>query len=780
LKEGNAMRFKTVVGQVAQVGGHRYDQAHGILAHEPTSRFARGRGRGNLYVLVEVSGPARARDLVADRLADLIREVYYGQRGSVTAALREAIRAGNKLLADENRQSMPDQQWTAGLSCAVLREENLFIAQAGPAALYVTQRGQVIRYPDLSPWLDQTPFEASDAAPLGKRRDVHVDLFHTQLSDNNSFLLVNSGIARELHPQAWPHILIDPSISSILKKLSAAAQSDELLALVVRLGEGEEDLLPVQVPPPARVEAPPPSVPEQEEVAPGEVEAPSTGPSAPSASQGGAVEASFPLQPGSDGPPPSPPLPELVDEPPPGRDRRRQQDRRTRPAGQALAAAGATLAAFLKGMAPSQPKLPAASKPRTDVESRAQASKPAWEAAPRRTHSARVQKLLLAIAIAIPIVVGALAVWMVIQRGQDQQAEVEQLWQSANTIWLETRDISDPPTVRARLTEADGYLEQLLEEQPDNPEALELRRRIQSRLEESNQVRRVAWAGELKTYPSNAELSRVIVEGVHVFVLDSHNNQVYHHQMDELQQALLPERDTVLVRKGNEVGAVLVADLIDMTWMPAGNGRQKAGLVILESGGTLLDYDPITDELVPLEVAASDTWQLPQLVGSHSGRFYLLDPTGNHIWRYTATPDGYGQRPDEWLQEEVDLLGIRDMAVGDSIYLLFADGTMQKLSQGRTDAFDISDWDTPPQGPTAIFTRPPNDTQWVYVADPGNNRIVQSSKSGQFARQFRLAESTQGSDGALASVTSLFVDEIGGRAFFVSGDSLHMIVLPSD
>ena len=119
------------------------------------------------------------------------------------------------------------------------------------------------------------------------------------------------------------------------------------------------------------------------------------------------------------------------------------------------------------------------------------------------------------------------------------------------------------------------------------------------------------------------------------------------------------------------------------------------------------------------------------------------------------------------------------MGIGDSIYLLYADGTIQKLTAGKPDAFDISDWDTPPIGPTSIFARPPNDTQWIYVADPGNNRIVQTTREGRFMRQFRLAESGDAQDAdALAGVTSLFVDEIGERAYFLSGNSLHMLVLP--
>jgi hypothetical protein len=284
----------------------------------------------------------------------------------------------------------------------------------------------------------------------------------------------------------------------------------------------------------------------------------------------------------------------------------------------------------------------------------------------------------------------------------------------------------------------------------------------------------------LQTYSTNADLSRVVVEGVHVFVMDRNAGKVYHHQMDEYQQSLEPDSmDTVLVSKGDQVGNVLVNNLVDMTWMPVGNDRQKANLLILESGGYLIEYDPATGERVALPVAASETWQFPQLVGSYYGRFYVLDSTANHIWRYDPTPDGYSSQPEEWLQSEVDLAGVVDMAIGNSIYLVYVDGKMRKLTAGTPDTFDISDWDTPPGTPGAIFTRPPEDTRWVYVADRGNSRIVECSKEGQFRRQFRLADThTEDEGDPLAGITSLFVDEISGHAYFLSRQKLYLAILP--
>jgi hypothetical protein len=120
------------------------------------------------------------------------------------------------------------------------------------------------------------------------------------------------------------------------------------------------------------------------------------------------------------------------------------------------------------------------------------------------------------------------------------------------------------------------------------------------------------------------------------------------------------------------------------------------------------------------------------------------------------------------------------MAIGDSIYLVYADGKIQRLTAGEPDAFDTADWDMDPRNPTAIFTRPPEETRAVYVADPGNSRIVQCGKEGKFERQFRLAdpEIADGSD-PLAGVTSLFVDESIGHAYFLSGQKLYLIILPN-
>jgi hypothetical protein len=686
--------------------------------------------------LVEVSGEAAGRDIIAMQLAETMRETYFGWRGSITAGLQQSVREANRVLFEENRNALPGDQRTAGVSCVVLRDENLFIAQAGPAAIYLAQEGKVSRFPDVSPWLDDVSLEEMDAAPVGDRRDIDVGLFHTQVGEDTTFLLVESPPARRLAANVWPTLLSNRSAETVLDALRDADRNDDLAAVVVKLGEERVARKPA------------PALPGEPEVA----QAPAKPSGPPIWEQVAVWWAQLRL------------------------------GEHLKTAGQAIAAAllgiWVALTTFVKRMAPGQISLqPTLRKQEPTSKKPMKSQKTQREP---RAYSDLVQKLLIGVAVAIPIIVAVVVLATYIQRGQDQRAELEALWLNANTYWEQAQATNDPAAVRRLLEEAERSLDQLLEQQPDHADAAALKQRIVARLDEINQVRRISWIAELSTYPANANLTRIVVEGVHVFVMDRNEGKVYHHQLDEYQQALLADtQGNVLVSKGDQVGDVLVGDLVDMTWMPAGNDRQKANLLILESGGRLIEYDPATGERVPLRLAASDLWQFPKLVGSYFGRFYLLDPSANQIWRYPPTPDGYSALPDEWLQTEIDLAGVVDMAIGNSIYLLYADGKMRKLTGGQPDTFDTTDWDRPASSPTALFTRPPEDTQWVYVADRGNSRIVQAGKDGRFRRQFRLADAhTEGGNDPLGGVTSLFVDEISGHAYFLSGQKFYLVILP--
>jgi hypothetical protein len=722
------MGIKTSVSQVALLGGGRNERPSGILVEQPTSRFGRGRSLGDLYVLVDVSGPER--DATAQQIAETIRDTYYGRRGSITAGLQQGLQEANTLLFEENRNSLPSERRTAGASCVVLRDNDLFVAQAGPAVLYLAKEGQVSRLPEASPWLDGFPPEEMDATSLGERREANTFLFHTPVSGGETILLTCCDLAQQIKSSDWSQLLALRPVEAVLEGVLATIKGRDLSALAIRLGD----------------------------------ESPQPAPAASAGDAGQDVALANVGQRTSG----------RVTDLGPGEWLRR--------AGQAalslLASIWLGLTSLLRSMMPEK------RGPTPAATSKASAAPVRKKRVVRRrpSRSDPAQKILMGVAIAIPIIVGIVVVVTLVQRGQAQRAELDALWQEANARWDQAQAVTETAAVREHLIAAQQNLEQILEGWPEDIEAQDLKSKVQSRLDVINQVRRVDGIGELASYEGDAILSRIVVQGTHIFVLDRGNDRVYHHQLDaDLQPTLRTgTEETVLVSKGNQVGGVLVGDLVDMAWMPVGNNRQKSSLVILESGGALLDYDPTTGELLALEVAATDQWQFPELVGSHSGRFYVLDSSANKIWRYNPTPDGYSAPPDEWLQEEIDLAGVIDMAIGDSIYLLYANGQIRKLTLGQVDSFSISDWDAPPRNPTALFARPSEETQWLYLGDRGNSRIVQASKEGSFRQQFRVADTQiEQSGDPLAQLSNLFIDEIGGYAFVLSGNKLYWLSLPA-
>jgi hypothetical protein len=731
-------------------------------------------------------------------MLQVIRRTYYGQKGSVTAGLRQAVHQANETLLEENRNSLPGEQRAAGVSCAVLRGDDLFVAQAGPALIYLLHQGQESRYPDRSPWLDGFPPEEVDAAALGERHELNVDLYHSQISSGDTFLLASSGLARDITPAAWPRILSEAPISSLLEDLRRQGGGFELSALVVRLadaavdGGGAQTIVEAGIRETARRAAVPERPePGREVVIPSSVQAPT------SAQSGWEAGDRVPEQVEEV---PMPPLAQA--------ERLKDPYEEAEPAetesiwgrmagavtqirvGERLKMVLGTIVAALAGlwygllslvrrMMPGRLAVPQVPLKPSSTTSETPARRK--DRTQTRARSESVQKLLVGVAIAIPIIVAVVVLVAWFQRGQARRSEQEALWQQASTYWEQAQVETDAELARTHLANAQRFVDEFLVFQPDHADALDLRNKIQARLDVVNQVRRIRGVAKLNSYPSDAKLTRVVVQGAHIFVMDRHNGQVYHHRMDDqLQNTLDPASTaTVLVSRGAQVGNVVVGDLVDMVWMPTGPNRQKASLIILESGGAILDYDPATRQLIPLQVAAAELWQYPKLVGSHSGRFYLLDSTANKIWRYDPTADGYSSPPTDWLQTEVDLAGVVGMAIGDSIYLLYADGALRKFSIGEADTFDISDWDTPPSNPASIFTRTPAETRWIYVADRGNSRIVQSSKEGQFKQQFRLADATASENGdALAGATDLFVDEITGHAYLLSGRDLYLLILP--
>jgi hypothetical protein len=168
-----------------------------------------------------------------------------------------------------------------------------------------------------------------------------------------------------------------------------------------------------------------------------------------------------------------------------------------------------------------------------------------------------------------------------------------------------------------------------------------------------------------------------------------------------------------------------------------------------------------------------DSWVLPVAVMGYSGNLYVLDPQAGQVFRYLPGPSGYPNPPQPYFsgQSKDALSGAIDIAIDGFIYVLYADGTVRKFEGGVPVMFDMTDIDRPLNDPTAIYTAPDPVARYVYIADPGNQRVLQLTKEGRFVRQIKPRPEDSADFSALKSI---FVDESAGKLYWLNATSLYI------
>jgi len=227
-----SIRLKTTARAISISGGiPRQDSPHLAIVEQAT-RTSLARDRGNLYLVAESDGP----EAICRQIMRAVIEEYKHSGGSVTAGLLTAIRAAHLALYAQNQEAMPEEQVTAGLTCAVIRDQIVYLAQAGPAVAYLYHQGDLRRIPAESPWV--TPSRAANfpyATPLGARREVEPDLFRSELRPGDALLLSTTPLVALLSDDQIFDLLADQPASAVIEQLAQAAGPESLSAIVIEI-----------------------------------------------------------------------------------------------------------------------------------------------------------------------------------------------------------------------------------------------------------------------------------------------------------------------------------------------------------------------------------------------------------------------------------------------------------------------------------------------------------------------------------------------------------------
>jgi len=671
--------LRTTTGQFSSSSGRMQLRAANARAVEPAPNLP-GAERGNLYMLVEVSGSGGGHAALYRQILNAAQTAFYEASGNQSAALIRAVRSAHFVLVRAN-EGLPEAAWRAGVNFAVLQGQELTIAQAGPAVAMVSHPKTVDQFPDQ---LGET------GAPLGGAERPEVKLFHTLVEPGDVLLLAESGWLGHVTPDALAVVATASSVSVAQDYLGQLAGDSDLSAIVVGFGLASE--------------------PTVDEVAAGAAAATGKGAATPPGDPvGKAVVATgvagwFRRRQRSPGPPvpqelqPVPVVEAVPPEPGPEKE---------------------PVVATPPKVAPSEEL----EDETADVEEPARRS--LWP-------------LLVALVI-IPVLIGAVVFAMWWLRSPRAEAQFRQTLDGATAILDEIDSMPDPNAAVQRLPAAQEFLDKARAMRPDDPRLDAVESRYQQLSDRVEHVESLY--GVVPMWDFNQEgqsLARVVVGGDSLYVLDKGKNEVHRLIMSSLGDSAKPAEQPTVVKKGQQVGDRVVSDLLDMAWVE-GAGNQRSKLVVLDTAGGLFGYDS-TYGASNLPLGGQDKWQQPQLVMGYGGNLYIVDSKGSQVWRYRPGVKGYEGAPEPYFAagSPTDLTGVQAIAIDGSVWLLFPDGRLLKFLVGEAQPFIPKGPPGTPKSPVDVAA--PLEGDRLYVADAGTGRILEYSKEGTLNRQLRPRE----------------------------------------
>lgn len=682
-----------------------------VVARSVPSR----QGKGHDTLLIFLDFPNASAQVCAE-LAQMLIEGYTRAPGGITSSLRLAINLVNDRAMQLNRGAVPSRRIEGSVSCALLSDDSLILAQAGPAIAFA--RAASGAFEVIEPWFSNNQPQWVGAAS-------RVDVFFNHFSVNPGDVFVLSG-RRSLEGVG------EELIEACMSKGEARLVAGYLNANVKR-GRMVGVVIAAETPSATRT-APASSAPVMENTTPSarqtaaRVHTPTEAAHhASAATAERAPLAASPLR--SVGARLSATLGEVL--------------------GRAGRAFGRIAAAFIARLLPKEESTVSLPTP-----------------------SARVITFALAAtAVLLPVVIGVVVGVLYFQFSGE--AERLQLRAAAEARLEQARQAqtTDPRQVRvlweAVLRAVDAYEARA----PDDRTTFgDVRREARARLDRVLGVVRVS-PTVLATFGGEAR-RRVSVTPLGVYVLDLDANAAFFQRFNATRDALV-DQPVSLVFDGQQRAPVPLVDIARATAL--GNRWRTEG-AILFSDAVVYEYSSATGRAIPLDIPEVNGVK-PGKVQSgalYENRVYLLDVGVGQIWRYALVNDvlsgansSYFRSPYTVLRESVD------MAIDGAIYVLQSSGAVMKYFNRQDAVFAMSGLPEPFKKPVAIALSGDSPERGsVFVLDSETGAVVELRKNGAFVRQFRAAADE------FVGAQDLAVDESGQLLVVMGRDRLYRFLLP--
>jgi sugar lactone lactonase YvrE len=325
---------------------------------------------------------------------------------------------------------------------------------------------------------------------------------------------------------------------------------------------------------------------------------------------------------------------------------------------------------------------------------------------------------------------------------------------------------------RAQATDEPGLRRQLLSEaqtgladaekiHDDNGELLALKADVEAAigvLDAVYEVRGFTPLSDLaQTVTGSLSVTQTIIGGGNAYLLDTREGRVLRIPLDGSAppETVLREGDTNFVTPSRPAA---------IAW-----SHDAGALIIIDDKRQAYAYQPgrVAAPLVLRGAAEGEGIDSVDAIAASSGNLYVLDVTGNQVWRYLPGQSGFDSERTALL-DSATLTDATELAVAQNIFVLDRELGIRRFDGRAEVPFPLAGIDRPLMEPASLSVLPGSNR--LVVADRGNKRIVIASPEGSFLRQIVSPEFTD--------LRAVAVDEGTGTLYVLNGDSLLQAPFP--
>lgn len=169
----------------------------------------------------------------------------------------------------------------------------------------------------------------------------------------------------------------------------------------------------------------------------------------------------------------------------------------------------------------------------------------------------------------------------------------------------------------------------------------------------------------------------------------------------------------------------------------SGTGNE---ILVYTSIKNVLSFDSKNNTSTSLSIIDNGIWEDATGIATFGANIYLLDKQTGAIQKHIKSDAGYSAASSYISLKKDYPKNAIDITIDGNIYILISDGTALKFSKGIKDTIfslgSIPGASSKIEEPTRIYTA--DDTNYIYVSDKEQNRVVKFDKSGQFVKQYAL------------------------------------------